>query len=56
MNILNELLILSESKEKNLIGLTINGKKITEKTPSEHWAGDFYCHFKNLTSLEGAPS
>jgi hypothetical protein len=56
MNILNELLMLSEAKEKNLIGLTINGKKITEKTPSEHWAGDFDCYNNKLTSLVGAPS
>jgi hypothetical protein len=56
MNILNELLILSEAKEKNLIGLTINGKKITEKTSSEHWAGDFDCYNNKLTSLKGAPA
>jgi hypothetical protein len=56
MNILNELLILSETKEKNLIGLTIDGKKITEKTPSEHWAGHFYCYNNKLTSLVGSPA
>jgi hypothetical protein len=56
MNILNELQVLSEAKEKNLIGLTINGKKITEKTPSEHWACNFRCSDNNLTSLVGAPS
>jgi hypothetical protein len=44
-------------KMKNLIGLTINNKKITEKTPSETWPGDFWCSDNNnLTSLEGAPS
>jgi hypothetical protein len=43
-------------KEKNLIGLTINGKKITEKTPSETWPGGFYCSDNKLTSLVGAPS
>jgi hypothetical protein len=56
MNILNELQMLSEAKEKNLIGLTIDGKKITEKTPSEPWPGDFGCSYNQLTSLEGAPS
>jgi len=56
MNILNELQLLSESKEKNLIGLTIYGKKITEKTSSEPWFDNFYCNNNNLTSLKGAPS
>jgi hypothetical protein len=56
MNILNELLMLSEAKEKNLIGLIIDGKKITKKTPSEPWPGDFRCSNNNLTSLVGAPS
>ena len=45
-----------KTKEKNLIGLTINGKKITEKTPSEPRPDDFYCTDNQLTSLEGAPS
>ena len=48
--------MLSEAKEKNLIGLTINGKKITEKTPSEPWPGHFSCFNIKLTSLEGAPA
>ena len=57
MNILQELLILSEaSKEKNLLGLTINGKKITNKTKDEPWPGDFNCGNNKLTSLEGAPA
>jgi hypothetical protein len=56
MNILNELQLMSETKGKNLIGLTIDGKKITKKTPSEHWAGDFECYNNHLTSLVGAPS
>ena len=56
MNILNELLMLTEAKEKNLIGLTIGGKKITEKTKSETWPGHFSCTDSNLTSLEGAPT
>ena len=56
MNILNELQLLSEAKEKNLIGLTISGKKITEKTSSEPWPGYFNCFNNQLTSLEGAPS
>jgi len=47
---------LFEVKEKNLIGLTIEGKKITEKTPSETWSGHFGCSVNKLTSLEGAPS
>jgi len=55
MNILNELQMLSETKEKNLIGLTVGSKKITEKTPSEPWPGNFNCSFNQLTSLEGAP-
>jgi len=56
MNILNELQLLSETNGKNLIGLTIEGKKITEKTPSEPWPGNFNCSINNLTSLEGAPA
>jgi hypothetical protein len=56
MNILNELQLMSETKGKNLIGLTIGGKKITEKTPSEPWAGNFRCSDHHLTSLVGAPS
>jgi len=55
MNILNELQLLSEAKGKNLIGLTIEGKLITEKTPSEPWPGYFYCPNNKLTTLEGAP-
>jgi len=47
---------LSEVKEKNLIGLTIEGKKITKKTTSEPWPDNFYCYNNNLISLEGAPS
>jgi hypothetical protein len=47
---------ISEIKEKSLIGLTIDGKKITKKTSSEHWAGDFGCSHNKLTSLVGAPS
>jgi Leucine-rich repeat (LRR) protein len=48
---------VEDNNMKNLIGLTINGKKITEKTPSEHWAGNFWCSDNNkLTSLVGAPS
>jgi hypothetical protein len=45
-----------KAKKKNLIGLTIEGKKITEKTPSEPWPGDFQCSYNNLISLEGAPA
>ena len=56
MNILNKPQLLSEDKEKNLIGFTINDKLITEKTPSEPWPGDFKCSVNQLTSLEGAPS
>ena len=56
MNILNELQMLSEAKGKNLIGLTIGGKKITKQTPSEHWPGNFGCSDNQLTSLEGAPA
>ena len=56
MTILQELLYLSEAKEKNLIGLTIYGKLITDKTPTEHWPGNFDCSFNQLVSLEGAPS
>ena len=56
MNLLNELLQLSESQGKNLLGLTICGKKITEKTKDEKWTGDFSCSSNNLTSLEYCPS
>ena len=57
MNLLQELLILSEaSKEKNLLGLKIGGKLITNKTKDEPWPGYFYCSDNQLTSLEGAPS
>ena len=56
MNILNELQMLSEAKEKNLIGLKINKKMITKQTPSEPWPGDFSCSDNQLTSLEGAPA
>jgi len=57
MNLLQELLILSEaSKEKNLLGLTIDGKKITNKTKDEPWPGYFYCSDNQLTSLEGSPA
>jgi len=52
MNIHNELLALSEAKGKNLLGLTINDKKITEQTPSEPWPGYFNCSDNQLTSLE----
>ena len=41
---------------KSLIGLTINGKKITDKTASEPWPGDFDCRGNQLTTLKGAPS
>ena len=39
----------------NLLGLTINDKKITEQTPSEPWHGDFHCSHNQLTSLEFCP-
>jgi len=55
MNILLELLALSEAKGKNLLGLTIDNKKITEQTPSEPWHGDFHCSHNQLTSLEFCP-
>ena len=53
---LNELLMLRESKDKNLLGVTVNGKKITEKTKDEKWTGDFRCSRNYLTSLEHCPS
>jgi len=56
MNILNKLLTLFKAKGKNLIGLTINDKLITEKTPSERCPDNFDCSHNNLISLEGAPS
>ena len=56
MNLLNELLMLRESVGKNLLGLTINDKKITEKTKDEKWTGDFICSSNKLTSLEYCPS
>jgi len=55
MNILLELLALSEAKGKNLLGLTIENKQITEQTPSEPWPGDFNCFNNQLTSLEFCP-
>jgi len=59
MNILLKLLALFEAKGKNLfknlLGLTINDKQITEQTPSEPWPGDFYCFNNQLTSLEFCP-
>ena len=39
----------------NLLGLTINDKKITKQTPSEPWPGDFDCYNNQLTSLEFCP-
>ena len=39
----------------NLLGLTINDKKITEQTPSELWPGNFYCSYNQLTSIEFCP-
>ena len=55
MNLLNELLMLAEAKGKNLLGLTINDKKITKQTPSEPWPGDFGCSANQLISLEFCP-
>ena len=39
----------------NLLGMTIDNKKITEQTPSEPWPGNFYCYNNQLTSLEFCP-
>ena len=55
MNILLELLALSEAKGKNLLGLTIENKQITKQTPSEPWPGYFGCSGNQLTSLEFCP-
>jgi len=44
------------AKEKPLLGLTIGGKLITDKTKDESWPGNFDCDNNQLTSLEGAPS
>ena len=59
MNILLKLLALFEAKGKNLfknlLGLTIDNKKITEQTPSEPWPGAFDCYNNQLTSLEFCP-
>jgi len=41
--------------EKNLIGMTIRDVLITKDTPKERWPGHFFCYFKDLTSLVGAP-
>jgi len=41
---------------KSLIGLTINGKLITDKTKDEPWPGNFGCYSNKLTSLDGAPA
>jgi hypothetical protein len=56
MNLLNELLSLCESAEKNLLGLIIDGQKITKDTPLNKWQGSFYCSSNKLTSLEYCPS
>ena len=47
---------LFEAKEKNLLGLEINGKLITDKTHLEKWEGNFYCDNNQLTSLEHCPT
>jgi hypothetical protein len=54
MKLLREL--LNEAQEKNLIGLTINGKLITDKTKDKKWTGNFHCYSNQLTSLTGAPT
>ena len=41
-----------EEQEKSLVGLTIDGNKVA----GSMWHGDFYCHFNELTSLEGSPA
>jgi hypothetical protein len=57
VGLLQELLILSEaSKEKNLLGLKIDDKLITDKTKDEPWPGYFSCSYNQLTSLDGAPA
>ena len=48
--------VLIESKEKNLIGLKINGKVIDENTPKTKWTGNFVCDDIELATLHGAPS
>lgn len=61
MNLLNELLSLSESnKGTTLVGYSINGELITDKTKDEVWTGDFFCdglqtRNTKLESLEGSP-
>ena len=52
---LNEIKKIYEGTMKNLLGFTINGKKITKDTPNEVWTGHFYCSEKNITSLEYCP-
>jgi hypothetical protein len=56
MKLLNELLELCESAEKNLLGLIVNGQKITKDTPFNKWQGNFSCFNNKLTSLEYCPS
>jgi hypothetical protein len=56
MKLLNELLSLRESAEKNLLGLIINGKEITKDTLFNKWRGNFSCYSNKLTSLEYCPS
>jgi hypothetical protein len=56
MKLLNELLSLRESAEKNLLGLIIDGQKITKDTPLNKWQGSFSCSYNKLTSLEYCPS
>ena len=40
----------------SLLGLTIDGKLITDKTKDESWPGSFACGNNKLTSLEGSPA
>lgn len=46
---------LSEAKEVNLIGMTINFNLVTAETQNKKWKRLFDCSNRKLTSLTGAP-
>ena len=57
MKLLNELLMLSESKEKNLIGIEIgHNHEFVDGENMYEWHDEFFCNEMDLTSLKGCPS
>lgn len=45
--------IINSGEERTLFDISVNGEK---DFADSKWYGEFNCQFKNLTSLEGAPS